>query len=333
MRPVDPAGRVALPVTPEWDITGFLKTGWRIHLPELMPLNTLPLALGLVMAFSWGTSDFLSKGASARIGPYWVSIFVLVLSGLACLPLALVLKSSLAVSPTLAVLLVLLAIVTFLGLASLYGAYSRGMLSLTAPIANSYPAFAVIASVAFIGARFSSAAILALLLTLAGIVLVSTSLSDLGKMVSTRRHPFLPGMGPAFVAAIFIGLSFTIFGYASERLGYLLPIVTVRFGAAAVGLALIPLIRPGPAPSRKRLPRVVPLMAVLETAGLVAFNYGVFTLTSPTTVPLLATFGGMAAAVTVAYAIVFLKERLEINHIVGVIALISGVVALIYLTS
>lgn len=296
-------------------------------------MNLLPLALGLVIAFSWGTSDFLSKGASAKIGSYRVSVYVLLLSGLAGLPWALVLRSSLDLSPFFGALLAALAVVTFLGLASIYRAYSRGMLSLTAPIANSYPAFSAIVSVAFIGARFSIEAILALVVTMAGIVLVSTSLSDLRKMVSTRRHPFMPGMGSAFTASIFIGLSFAIFGYLTERLGYLLPIVAVRFGGAAVGLALIPLIRPVPGGSPGRFPPAVLLMALLEAAGLVCFSYGVSAITSPNTVPLLATFAGMAAAFTVMYAIILLKERLEINHILGVIALISGVAALVYLTS
>jgi len=36
--------------------------------------------------------------------------------------------------------------------------------------------------------------------------------------------------------------------------------------------------------------------------------------------------------VTVTYAIVILKERLELNHIIGIVSLIAGVVALLYIT-
>jgi multidrug transporter EmrE-like cation transporter len=79
--------------------------------------------------------------------------------------------------------------------------------------------------------------------------------------------------------------------------------------------------------------RTVLVMATLETVGLVIFSLGVTIAPSPATVPILATFGGISAAVTVAYAIVLLKERLELNHIIGVISLITGVVTLLYLTS
>ncbi len=316
---------------PESDITGCRKTCWRFP-TRLMPMDLLPLALGLSMTLSFGTSDFLSKGVSAKIGPYRATLYVLVFAGVIGFLPALFLKSTFAVSPYFASLLVLLSVVTLLGVATLYNAYSKGMLSLISPIANSYPAFAVVVSVAFIGARFSAWAILALLLTIAGIVLVSTSFSDLRRMASSRRRPFVPGVGSAFVAAIFLGLSFTIYGYTSEHLGYVLPTLAVRFGSAALGFALIPLFKPrAGSPSGRWFPTVL-LMSVLETVGVAAYNYGVTTLTSPTTVPLLATFGGMSAAVTVTCAIVILKERLEINHIVGVICLITGVAALLYLT-
>jgi drug/metabolite transporter (DMT)-like permease len=298
-----------------------------------MPLNLLlPLALGLSITFPLGVSDFLSKGASAKIGSYRVGVYVQTISGALGLVPALFLRSSFDVSPFFAILLVLLAVVTFLGVVSIYGAYSKGMLSLVAPVANSYPAFAVIVSIAFAGARFSTAAILALLVTIAGIVLVSTSLSDLRRMASSRRQPFVPGIGPAFVAAIFIGLSFTIYGYSCQHLGYLLPTVAARFGSAGLGVALLPLLKPQRGSSGRWLPPAILLMSVLETVAVTSFGYGVITISSPTTIPLLATFGGMSAAVTVSCGIVILKERLEINHIIGVISLIGGVVALLYLT-
>jgi drug/metabolite transporter (DMT)-like permease len=296
-------------------------------------LNITPVVLGLIMAFSFGTSDFLSKGVTARIGSYRTTIYVLAISGIGMLFPALLLKSSFGITPFFAALLVLIAVTTFLSFASLYRAYNRGLLSLTAPIVNAFPVFSVIISVALLGATFSSGAILALGVVIIGIVLVSTSFSDLRKRLSARNQPLAPGVGPALLAAIFFGVSWTAFGYASQQLGYLLPALAVRIGAAAVGVALIPLIRPEIPPVSGRWIRVLLVMALLETVGVVIFSLGVTIAPSPGTISILATFGGMSGAVTVSYAIVILKERLEINHIVGVVALIVGVVALIYLTS
>jgi len=297
-----------------------------------MTMNVLPLILGLVLAFSFGTSDFLSKGVTAKIGAYRTTLLVLALSGAGALAPALLLKSSFDVTPLLGAVLVLSAVTTLLAFASLYRAYRRGMLSLASPIANAYPAFAVLTSVAFLGVRFSVWAILALAVIIMGIVLVSTSLSDLRKRIFTRNQPIAPGIGSAFLAAVFFGVAWTLFGYASEHLGFLLPSLAVRLGAVGVGLVLIPVIKPEIGPtSGKWIPTIL-VMALLETVGVVIFSLGVVIVPSPSTIPILATFGGMSAAVTVTYAIVILKERLELNHIIGIVSLIAGVVALLYIT-
>jgi drug/metabolite transporter (DMT)-like permease len=164
-----------------------------------------------------------------------------------------------------------------------------------------------------------------------GIVLVSTSFSDLRKILG-RGRMLAPGVGSALIAAVFFGISWTSFGYASQTMGYLLPAIAVRLGAAAVGFGLTPVFKERIRPSfGKALPRFL-LMVVLESAGVVIFSLGVVLSASPDAVPILATFGAMSAAVTVAYAITFLKERLELNHIIGVTMLITGVVVLLYLT-
>jgi drug/metabolite transporter (DMT)-like permease len=285
------------------------------------------------MAFSFGTSDFLSKGVTGKIGPYRTTVYILTISGLGALLPALVLKSSLGISTFFALVLVLIATTTFLSFASLYRAYNRGMLSLTAPIVNSFPAFSVLISLVFFGVTFSFGAILALAVIIVGIVLVSTSLSDLRRRISSRRQPLSPGVGSAFLASVFFGVSWAAFGYATQHIGYVLPAIAVRLGGAAVGVALIPVIKPRfPQPSGGWV-RTVLVMALLETVGLVIFSLGVTIAPSPSTIPILATFGGISAAFTVSYAIVLLKERLEINHVVGVILLIAGVVTLLYLTS
>jgi drug/metabolite transporter (DMT)-like permease len=296
-------------------------------------LNIAPVVLGLIMAFSFGTSDFLSKGVTARIGSYRTTLYILTISGIGALFPALLLRSSFEITPFFAGILVLVAVTTFLSFASLYRAYSRGLLSLTSPIVNAYPALSVVISVVLLGATFSAGAILALGVVIVGIVLVSTSFSDLRKRLFTGNQPVAPGIGSALLAAIFFGVSWTAFGYASEHLGYLLPALAVRIGAAAVGLALIPLVKPEIRPVSGRWVPMLLVMALLETIGIVIFSLGVTIAPSPGTISVLATFGGMSAAVTVSYAIVILKERLEINHIVGVVSLIVGVVALIYLTS
>jgi len=296
-------------------------------------MNFLLIGLGVLIPLSFGTSDFLSKGLTAKISAYKTTVYILALSGIGTLFPSLFLKSSLALSPLSILLLVFIAVSTYASFAALYRAYSRGMLSLTAPIVNSYPAFSAVLAVLLIGASFSLAATAALVVVVVGIALVSTNVSDLRKLMHSRGGPLAPGVGSAIVASIFFGASWTAFGYASQTFGYLLPAIAVRFGAAAIGFGLAPVLKQDVRPVfGGTFPRLL-VMAILETIGVVVFSLAAILSSSPDAVPILATFGGVSGAVTVCLALVLLHERPGINHAVGVAILITGVIFLLYLTS
>lgn len=295
-------------------------------------MDPIVFALGLLISLSFGTSDFLSKGVTARISAYKTTVYILAISGVVTLFPGVFLKSSFAVSPTSVALLLFIAVTTYLAFWALYRAYSRGMLSLTAPIANSYPAFSTVLSVLLIGASFSAASIAALITVMIGIVLVSTSVSDLRTRLFGRGGALAPGVGSAILSALFFGMSWTAFGYASQTLGFLLPAIAVRLAAGAVGFGVAPILREDVRPAfMGSLPRLS-IMSALEASGAILFSFAAIVSSSPDAIPILATFSGISAAFTVCLAIAFLKERLEINHILGIIMLIGGVIFLLYLT-
>jgi drug/metabolite transporter (DMT)-like permease len=295
-------------------------------------LDPIVFVFGFMISLSFGTSDFLSKGVTARISAYKITVYILALSGVITLFPGLFLKSSFSVTLPSVLLLVFIAVTTCLSFVALYRAYSKGMLSLTAPIANSYPAFSTLLSVLLIGASFSLGSIAALITVVAGIFLVSTSFSDLRTRLFGRGNALAPGVGSAIVAALFFGASWTAFGYASQTFGFLLPAIAIRLGAAAVGFGLAPIFKQDVRPVFVgSLPRLS-IMAGLEAAGAILFSVAAIAASSPDAIPILSTFSGISAAFTVCLAIVFLKERLELNHILGIIMLIGGVVVLLYLT-
>jgi drug/metabolite transporter (DMT)-like permease len=296
-------------------------------------LNFIPIVLGLVLTLSYGTSDFLSKGVTTQIGPYRTTIYILVVSGIGALIPGLFIGSSFAVSPFLALVLVVVAVTSFLAFAFIYRAYDRGMLSLTAPIVNSYPALSVVFSVLFLGVVFSAGVIISLIVVMIGSVLVSTNLSDLRKMLSSRRRILSPGVGSAFLAALSFAVCWTAFGFATEKLGYLLPAIAIRGAAALVGLAAAPLLGEKVRPVPGTWLRGLLAMSLLELIGVIVFNLGVTLSGSAGSIPILTVFGAMGSAITVVLAVAFLRERLELNHLIGIVLLIAGVVALLYLTS
>lgn len=294
-------------------------------------VNVLPIFLGLLIAFCFGTSDYLSKDVARRIGGYRTAIWMLALSGIGVLFPAFFLPSELTVTPFFLVVLAITAALTFLAFNFMYRAYDAGALSLTSPVVNSYPVVSVIFSVFVLDIPLSSIALAALAVAIAGIILVSTKFSELRRAVNLTNPA--PGIRYALLAAIFLGIAFPSFGYTSKNLGYLLPVISSRGAAAALGFALS---RPlgQKVGSLKDIPwRRLLSMIVLESIGVATFSIGIIVSSYSGTIPVLSTLGGMSVAFTVGYAIILLRERIELNHIIGIIMVVLGIAALLYLTT
>jgi len=119
------------------------------------------------------------------------------------------------------------------------------------------------------------------------------------------------------------------FGYATPSVGYGLPPLVMRGVAASVGIVLAPVLRQSVRPSREALSNTVIGIGFLEAVGFVSFNYGVSL--GADSLPIVAALSGMGGAVATAYALAFLKERLERNQVLGIILSFAGVFTLLYL--
>jgi len=286
--------------------------------------------LGLALAFCFGTSDYLSKGLTGEVGFYRTAVYTLATSGaLVFLPLSILGAPSMPTASGVAVL-ALISGSTFLAFLSMYRGYQRGHLSVVSPIVNSFPIFSVVFAVFVLKIDLSYEVLLALGGVIFGILLVSTNLSALG---SSGGRSLTPGVPEAILAAFFFAVGFTSLGYAEENVGYLLPVLAARLGAASVGLligfALKQDLRPfGGKPLRRLL-----AMGTLEAAGLLAFTAALFYSSGIAVLPITTTLAGMGVVFTVGYALVLLKEKIELNHATGILILIASVAALLYLTA
>jgi drug/metabolite transporter (DMT)-like permease len=121
--------------------------------------------------------------------------------------------------------------------------------------------------------------------------------------------------------------------YAEETVGYLLPVLAARLGAASVGLlaglALKQNLEPiGGKPFLRLL-----AMGALEASGLLAFTLALYYSPSIAVLPITTTLAGMGVVFTVGYALILLKERVGPNYAVGILILIASVATLLYFTA
>jgi drug/metabolite transporter (DMT)-like permease len=291
---------------------------------------SVAIVLGLALAFCFGTSDFLSKGLTGKVGFYRTTVYTLATSGaLVTVPLLFLGVPRL---PSLlgAAVLALISLSTFVAFLFMYRGYQKGHLSVVSPIVNSFPIFSVLFAVFVLKIDLSYEVLLGLVGVILGILLVSTDLSALG---SSSGRRLTPGVPEAMLAAFFFAVGFTSLGYAEETVGYLLPVVAARLGAASVGLVAGLALKQDLKPvSGKPVLRLL-AMGTLEAGGLLAFTLALFYSSGLVVLPITTTLAGMGVVFTVGYAMVLMRERVGSNYAVGILILIASVATLLYFTA
>jgi len=288
------------------------------------------IILGLALAFCFGTSDFLSKGMTGKVGFYRTAVYTLATSGaIATVPLLLL---GMPKPPSLSgvAVLVLISASTFVAFLFMYRGYQKGHLSVVSPIVNSFPIFSVLFAVFVLRIDLSYEVLLALGGVIFGILLVSTDFSALG---SSSGRSLTPGVLEAILAAFFFAVGFTSLGYAEETVGYLLPVMAARLGAASVGLLAGLALKQDLRPIAGRPLLRLLTMGTLEASGLLAFTLALFYSSSIAVLPITTTLAGMGVVFTVGFALIFLKERLRPNFALGILVLIASVATLLYFTA
>jgi drug/metabolite transporter (DMT)-like permease len=291
---------------------------------------SVAIILGLALAFCFGTSDYLSKGMTGKVGFYRTTVYTLATSGALVIVPLLFLGVPRLPSYSGVALLVLISVSTFIAFLFMYRGYQKGHLSVVSPIVNAFPIFSVLFAVFVLKIALSYEVLLALGGVIFGILLVSTDVSALG---SQGGRSLTPGVPEAILAAFFFAVGFTSLGYAEKTVGYLLPVLAARLGAASIGLltglALKQNLKPiGGKPFLRLL-----AMGTLEASGILAFTLALFYSSSIAVLPITTTLAGMGVVFTVGYALILLKERVGPNYAVGILILIASVATLLYFTA
>jgi len=127
---------------------------------------------GAISAVSWGTCDFLAR-FTGRAAGYLNALLGMLLVSSVFLSLWIVLGGvPLVWTPTSLVLLIFAGVCSLIGYIFLYMAFTRGPVSVVAPIAGSYPALVVLIAVV-LGSRPSTMQWVGTVVTLAGVVVVA----------------------------------------------------------------------------------------------------------------------------------------------------------------
>ena len=293
-------------------------------------MTYLPELLGLTTALCYGSADFLSRRQSQRVGYYRTTVYSYAATVMAVLLLTPVLRPRLDLTPLSAGLLVVFGVIFFMAFVFLYRALEKGIVSVVAPIAYTYPAVTAILAVIFLRAVLTPGIALALAAIIAGVVLLSTKFSELRSALGGRGPAFLTvGVGSAAMAALAFGGVYLCVGYVTPIVGYFVPVIFLRATGTVTGFVAAPILKESVRPDRASVSRTILAMGALEAVGFLSLSFAVSL--GGGALPIVAALSGMGAAVVIIYAMVFLHERLEANQVVGVLLSIAGVFAILYL--
>ena len=272
----------------------------------------------------------MSRSQSERVGYYKTIIYSHMVTLIVILALVPVISPNLAF-PTYPVLALIVAGgLNFVAFVFLYRAFHRGVVSVVAPIVYTYPAVTAILAVAILGATLSSVQVVAIAGIILGVILLSTRFSELRAYLRGTGSPSLTrGVGLALGASLFFGMVYIGIGYAAPSVSVVLPVMFLRTIAILAGFLLAPVMKQAVRPTRDVFSAKMVAMGVLEAFGFLAFTYGI--AAAGGALPIVTALSGLGGAVAASYGLAFLRERLELNQIVGVLLSLLGVFTLLYL--
>ena len=286
--------------------------------------------LGLLTALSWGSSDFLARFATRKIGTFRAMLYMQ-LSGLLLLTAALPWMGGFGHLRGFGweswVWGIAAGVLNTGGTLALYRSFEIGKMSVVAPISASYPALTTLL-VVLTGERLTLPRLAGLLLILLGVTIVARGEENPRSAASGANRPSSAqhrgeAAGWVFLAALEFGLMFWILGVrAVPLLGSAQAVWVIRLTCVVLTTLVMLALRPPRRRPREGARWTVLGMGFLDTSAYVLNNYGM----RLEQVSVMTVLSSLYAAVTVGFAATILGEKITRKQWMGIIGIFTGIV-------
>jgi drug/metabolite transporter (DMT)-like permease len=283
------------------------------------------ILLGLLTALFWGSSDFLARFATHRIGTLRTMLYMQ-FTGLILLTMFLPwlggwghLADGSGWPPW--AWGALAGIINCFSTLTLYRSFEIGKMAVVAPLSASYPVLTVLLSL-LSGEHLRMTRLAGIACTLLGVVLVAggEKTPNADDVEGMRRSG--KGIGMAMCSAIGFGFLFWLLGVRIvPATGATQTVWLIRLTSSAVAAVLILAWRQPIAPPRGRVNLWILGMGLTDTGAFVMNNFGM-KIEQVAVVSVLASLYG---AVTVALAAIVLREHVSRWQWLGIIAIFAGI--------
>ncbi len=224
------------------------------------------------------------------------------------------------IMPATWALLAVTSLLLLLGYICFYKGFSVGKVSIVSPIANSAVVVTLVIALLFLSYTLTNFETVGIILIIIGTVLASFELKELKKL---NFKIAVKGVWYAFGAMIFWGIGSFLIIILVNNLGWFIPIFLVYVFYFTYCVIYAISLRVKFTNLKPALP-ITALTGVLATIGFLAYSIGI-TLNYTLIVLVLL---GAAPTLTVVLALTRLKEKLEINHKVGILLILVSLILL-----
>jgi bacterial/archaeal transporter family protein len=285
-----------------------------------MSTAILSLLSGIAGMFGWGIYDFLGGVYTKQIGPF-KSFFWSQLAGLVSVfVLLFVFTISLNIPIWVIVLLPVAAILYSAGYLFFFKGFEIGNVSIVAATMNLWAVFTMLFAFLFMGQRLSTIQTLGVVMIISGVTLASINWSDIRK----QRFQLSSGVKEAVLGAFFFGIFWNISELITEEIGWLFTTLFVKLGIVLFLLLFSLFIKRELDLSKAstKTKYMVAIMGVVEAGAVAIVNYGL----SIGDAILITPIASALSIVTIALAIIFLKDTVTKLQGFGILTAIAGIV-------
>ncbi len=270
--------------------------------------------------FGWGIYDFFAGVYAKKIGPFKTFFW----SQTAGFAFVLLLVSVFSITLNLSLLTILLLPVAALFYSAGYlffmKGFEKGNISLVAAVMNLWAVFTMLIAFTFMGQRLSMLQTIGVFMIISGATLASLNWNE----IKNRIFQVSSGVKETVFGAFFFGSFWNISEIISERIGWLLTTLFVKIGIVLLLLLFSLLFKRTlsltETTSKTRM--IVVLMGILDAGAVALVNYG---LTIGDAI-LITPIASALSVVTIAMAMIFLKDKVTKLQRIGIMTAVSGII-------
>jgi len=285
-----------------------------------MSTTILSIVLGIGGMVGWGIYDFLGGVFAKQIGSF-KSLFWSQLAGLISIfLLAIFFRSSINVPVLVIIFSIIAAMLYSAGYLFFFKGFEMGNVSIVAATMNLWAVFTMLFAFLFMGQRLSALQTLGVLMIIFGATLASLNWEE----IRNQRFQLSAGVKEAVFGAFFFGVFWNVSEIISEKVGWVLTTLFVKFGIILFLLIFSLLVKQGIGLTKisTKTKTIILLMGVIEAGAVALVNYG---LTIGDAI-LITPIASALSIVTIALAIIFLKDKVTKIQGIGIITAIVGII-------